>query len=397
MPSKFSAFHSGCTRQRLAHDTTAVVRVLGGCAAKDGEANGSSVCASSLGAFVLAVPCASPHLSTQRIPYDAPSSRECHSTSRPACTSTGDDPSSPHALHPRAVPPSKSSAPHLRSRSHAVDFERVRTPVLRASTPPRFFAAASPCPPMPPHPSIRALRRSATRREELPPPRTHPDSHSRKSSGASPSSPSLPLLGGRDVDAKRSRAPRSATRARPLPTFGLPHCIPSLPTFAPPSPPRAPSATDFVLECRSCGTCRPRDIHDYASQAPYFWPSHTSDGCPYVNRDGVHNPEVDKYTDHNDRGSMFQSSYILALAWYYTGKTQYATHAGDILRTWFITSATRMNPNLNHAQFIPCANTGRSIGIIDFSQQYTSVLDAAAILASGAPGWSTSDISAFCQ
>ncbi|KAJ7876148.1 alginate lyase-domain-containing protein [Mycena olivaceomarginata] len=139
------------------------------------------------------------------------------------------------------------------------------------------------------------------------------------------------------------------------------------------------------------------DIHDYASQAPYWWPSNTSDGCPYVNRDGVHNPEVDKYTDHNDRGSMFQSSYILALAWYYTGNTQYATHAGDILRTWFITPATRMNPNLNHAQIIPCANTGRSIGIIDFSQQYTSVVDAAAILASGAPGWSTSDVSAFRQ
>jgi hypothetical protein len=116
-----------------------------------------------------------------------------------------------------------------------------------------------------------------------------------------------------------------------------------------------------------------------------------------VERDGVHNPEADKYTDHNDRGSMFQSSYILTLAWYYTGNTQYATHAGNILRTWFITPATRMNPNLNHAQIVPCANTGRSIGIIDFSQQYTSVVDAAAILASGAPGWSTSDVSAFRQ
>ncbi|KAJ7350590.1 alginate lyase-domain-containing protein [Mycena albidolilacea] len=139
------------------------------------------------------------------------------------------------------------------------------------------------------------------------------------------------------------------------------------------------------------------DIHDYASQAPYFWASNTPDGCPYVERDGVHNPEADKYTDHGDRGSMFQSSYILALAWYYTGNTRYATHAGDILRTWFITPATRMNPNLNHAQIIPCANTGRSIGIIDFSQQYTSVVDAAAILASGAPGWSTLDASAFRQ
>ncbi|KAJ7188778.1 alginate lyase-domain-containing protein [Mycena filopes] len=134
---------------------------------------------------------------------------------------------------------------------------------------------------------------------------------------------------------------------------------------------------------------------DYASQAPYFWPSDTPDGCPWVERDGVHNPAVDVYTDHNDRGSMFQASYILTLAWYYTGNAQYAQKAGQNLRTWFLTNATAMTPNLLHAQFVPCANTGRSIGIIDFSQQYTALLDAAAILATGAPGWTASDISGF--
>ena len=56
-----------------------------------------------------------------------------------------------------------------------------------------------------------------------------------------------------------------------------------------------------------------------------------------------------------------------------------------------------MNPNLNHAQIIPCKNTGRAIGIIDFSQQYTAVLDAAAILALGAPGWTKTDASGFKQ
>ncbi|KAJ7496864.1 alginate lyase-domain-containing protein [Mycena latifolia] len=137
--------------------------------------------------------------------------------------------------------------------------------------------------------------------------------------------------------------------------------------------------------------------HDYASQAPYWWPSNTSTGCPYFQRDGVRNPQADLYTDHADRDSMFESSYALSLAWYYTGKEQYARKAGDVLRTWFITPATRMNPNLNHAQIIPCANTGRAIGIIDWSQQYTSVVDAAAILASGAPGWTTADINAFRQ
>ncbi|KAJ3481117.1 hypothetical protein NLG97_g7904 [Lecanicillium saksenae] len=137
-------------------------------------------------------------------------------------------------------------------------------------------------------------------------------------------------------------------------------------------------------------------IHDYASQAPYYWPNpNTSDGCPYINKDGQRNPEVDKYQDRKAVGKMFNSTYVLSLAWYYTGRAEYAAHAVKILRTWFLDPDTAMAPNLNHAQIIPCANTGRSIGIIDFSQEYTNVLDAVAILSTGAPGWKCSDAKAF--
>ncbi|MEV0038792.1 alginate lyase family protein [Streptomyces sp. NPDC050804] len=138
------------------------------------------------------------------------------------------------------------------------------------------------------------------------------------------------------------------------------------------------------------------DPHDYLSQAPYWWPSQpkTADnpwGCPYVQRDGERNPEVDTGTDRPDIGKVFNSTTTLSLAWYYTGEKKYAEHAAEILRTWFVTPATRMNPNLNHGQFIPCKYDGRAIGVIDFSQQYTSVLDALAILGTGAPGWTRSD------
>lgn len=139
------------------------------------------------------------------------------------------------------------------------------------------------------------------------------------------------------------------------------------------------------------------DKHDYASQAPYWWPNpNTTDGCPYIQRDGERNPEVDKYTDRLGVGKMFNSSYVLSLAWYYTGKDEYAMHAVDILRTWFVTPKTAMNPNLNHAQIIPCANTGRAIGIIDFSQEFTNVLDAVSILSSSSKsGWTKDDDAAF--
>ncbi|GAA2342880.1 alginate lyase family protein [Streptomyces kunmingensis] len=138
------------------------------------------------------------------------------------------------------------------------------------------------------------------------------------------------------------------------------------------------------------------DVHDYLSQAPYWWPttSPTADnpwGCPYVQRDGQRNPEVDTGTDRQDVEKVFDSTYDLTLAWYYTGRKQYAVKAGQVLRTWFLDAGTQMNPNLDHAQFIPCKYDGRAIGIIDFSQSYTSVVDAVALLATGAPGWSKAD------
>ncbi|GAA1908023.1 alginate lyase family protein [Streptantibioticus ferralitis] len=138
------------------------------------------------------------------------------------------------------------------------------------------------------------------------------------------------------------------------------------------------------------------DRHDYLSEAPYFWPTQPKSasnpwGCPYVQEDGQRYPGVDAIPDHGNRGRMFDAVYTLTLAWYYTGRAAYAQHAARILRTWFVDPATRMNPNLDHAQFVPCQSDGRAIGVIDFSQEFTSVLDATAVLDTGAPGWSRAD------
>lgn len=137
------------------------------------------------------------------------------------------------------------------------------------------------------------------------------------------------------------------------------------------------------------------DCHDYVSQALYWWPSHTPDHLPYVMRDGEPNPETLK-DDKLYRAKMFQSTYTLSLAWYYTRRPNYATHAAHILRTWFIDPETCMNPNLNHAQLILGVNNGRPLGIIDFSQGYSTVLDASAIL-SLSSAWTKADQHAFIQ
>lgn len=142
------------------------------------------------------------------------------------------------------------------------------------------------------------------------------------------------------------------------------------------------------------------DKHDYLSLAPYFWPSQpqTSEnplGCPYVEKDGVRNPATEAIPDKVERLTAFSAIYQLSLAWYYTGDPVYAKRAALDLRTWFLDPATRMNPNLNYAQGIPCMTDGRGIGIIEFSYTFTQVLDAAAILGAGAPGWSGTDSAAL--
>ena len=123
------------------------------------------------------------------------------------------------------------------------------------------------------------------------------------------------------------------------------------------------------------------DIHDYHSQAPYWWPDpETPDGLPYVRRDGQTNPE--KYGDALDsrrRHDMSLDLAALSRAGHFTEDRRYLEHAALLLRTWFIAPATRMNPNMRHAQSIPGRTPGRGAGIID-SRAFVYAVDAALLL-----------------
>jgi hypothetical protein len=132
------------------------------------------------------------------------------------------------------------------------------------------------------------------------------------------------------------------------------------------------------------------DKHDYMSQAPYFWLDPKSpNGLPYIRRDGERNPEINKITDHHTLDQMVSAVETLALAYYLKGDEGYAAKAAQLLHAWFFDPATRMNPNLQYAQFIPGVNTGRGIGLIE-TRGLTQVIDSVGLLA-GSKSWTEAD------
>lgn len=132
------------------------------------------------------------------------------------------------------------------------------------------------------------------------------------------------------------------------------------------------------------------DKHDYMSQAPYFWPDPaSSNGLPYIRRDGERNPELRRISDHREMDEIANHVETLALGFYFTGRESYAEKATALLRTWFFEPATRMNPNLQYAQAVPGLNTGRGTGLIE-SRSLTRIVDAVGLIA-GSQAWSSAD------
>jgi hypothetical protein len=132
------------------------------------------------------------------------------------------------------------------------------------------------------------------------------------------------------------------------------------------------------------------DKHDYMSQAPYWWPNpDTPNHLPYVRRDGEHNPDIDRISDHREMDRMTSAVETLALAAYLGKDERYAAKAAQLLRAWFVDPATRMNPHLQYAQAILGINDGRGIGIIE-SRGLTRVIDAIGLLETSA-AWNPED------
>ncbi len=110
------------------------------------------------------------------------------------------------------------------------------------------------------------------------------------------------------------------------------------------------------------------DNHDYVSYARYYWPDPTKpDGLPYVSRDGQHNHAQVAAGDRAKLDVLVDNVTALAVGWSRLHRAEDAQRAGDWLRAWFITPATRMKPALDYAQVRlgRDENRGSAAGVLD--------------------------------
>ena len=104
--------------------------------------------------------------------------------------------------------------------------------------------------------------------------------------------------------------------------------------------------------------------HEFFSEGDYWWPNPVSADSPYIQKDGLTNP--DNFVAH--RLALIRFSSImgaLASAYQLTGNNEYVAAAMQHCAAWFIDTATKMHPHLLYAQAIKGRFTGRGIGIID--------------------------------
>ena len=85
------------------------------------------------------------------------------------------------------------------------------------------------------------------------------------------------------------------------------------------------------------------DIHEFYSEAPYWWPQDGDPKAPYVRRDGQTNPNR-FVANKNALTAMSDAVFTLGTAAYLLDDPRYAQRAARDIHTWFINPKSRMTP-----------------------------------------------------
>lgn len=134
------------------------------------------------------------------------------------------------------------------------------------------------------------------------------------------------------------------------------------------------------------------DPHDYISYGRYWWPDPAStNGLPFIQRDGHPNREQMAFGDEERLRLMIDTVDTLAEAWRLDHREDCARRAGEWIRAWFVTPATRMNPSFEYAQIRlgRDGNRGTKSGLIDL-RGFIHLIDALRLL-HGSPAFTGND------
>ncbi len=110
------------------------------------------------------------------------------------------------------------------------------------------------------------------------------------------------------------------------------------------------------------------DAHDYVSYGRYYWPNPLKpDGLPYISKDGHPNYKQIEQGDEKRLNALVENVECLALGWACLHREDCARRAGEWLRTWFVNSTTKINPEFEYAQIRLGRenNHGTASGLID--------------------------------
>ena len=152
------------------------------------------------------------------------------------------------------------------------------------------------------------------------------------------------------------------------------------------------SACPWSVMDKPNSSCAPsKDCHDYYSPHPHFWPKISKNAnqnakVEFSLRDEkIPDAEIFGNSSHRFDSTRFtlmqHNTATLALAYYMTDEMAYALHAADLVRTWFVSKKTRMNPHMEYASAQPEPRKGneRTLGIIEMKDVYY-MLDTIRIL-----------------